>query len=404
MEVMQDKKQVNRTILLFAFCYMVSYLTRINFGAVILEMVTDTGIAKSLLSLSVTGSFITYGSGQIISGICGDKFQPKKLVLYGLGVTTLMNLIIPFCTSAYAMLCVWCINGFAQAFMWPPMVRIMATIFSPEDYSRSIVRVNWGGSIGTILIYLIAPVLISISGWRAMFFFSAGSGILTMLVWQKKCPDIAVDNVFVHKKEKSEEKVSLFSPLLIAIMISIVLKGMLRDGVTTWMPTYISETYHMSNSISILTGVILPIFTIISVNLSEALYTKKISNPILCSGVIFALGTVAALVLFFLSGRFAPFSVLFSALLTGSMHGVNLILIGMIPPFFAKSGNVSTVSGILNSCVYVGSAISTFGIALLSERLGWSITLFIWFVIAALGTAICFFCVRPWKKQMEIDK
>ena len=161
MAFLQDKKKINQIIFIFACCYMVSYITRINFGAVILEMVTDTGISKSLLSLSVTGSFITYGAGQIVSGICGDKFSPKRLLLLGLGVTTVMNLLIPLCPNAYAMLCVWCVNGFAQAFMWPPMVRMMASIFSPEDYSRSIVRVNWGASIGTILVYLIAPVLIS---------------------------------------------------------------------------------------------------------------------------------------------------------------------------------------------------------------------------------------------------
>ncbi|MBQ2696206.1 MAG: MFS transporter [Clostridia bacterium] len=405
MAFLQDKKKINQIIFIFACCYMVSYITRINFGAVILEMVTDTGISKSLLSLSVTGSFITYGAGQIVSGICGDKFSPKRLLLLGLGVTTVMNLLIPLCPNAYAMLCVWCVNGFAQAFMWPPMVRMMASIFSPEDYSRSIVRVNWGASIGTILVYLIAPVLISFFSWRAMFIFSAVCGIIMMVVWQKNCPEVSVNTVFAKPKAETGKQAGLFSPLLLVIMFSIILMGMLRDGVTTWIPTYISETCNLSNVISILTGVILPIFTILSTNVSEMLYTKKISNPVLCSGVIFAVGSIASLVLFFLSGyKIAALSVLFSALLTGSMHGVNLILIGMIPPYFAKTGNVSTVSGILNSCVYIGSAISTYGIAVLSEKLGWDKTLLVWFAIAALGTVICFLCTGPWQKKMETDK
>ena len=103
MEYIQDKKIISRTIFIFACCYMVSYITRINFGAVILEMATNTKIAKSLLSLSVTGSFITYGAGQSISGIYGDKFSPKKLLLLGLGVTSLMNLLIPLCPNCHAM-------------------------------------------------------------------------------------------------------------------------------------------------------------------------------------------------------------------------------------------------------------------------------------------------------------
>jgi OPA family glycerol-3-phosphate transporter-like MFS transporter len=72
------------------------------------------------------------------------------------------------------------------------------------------------------------------------------------------------------------------------------------------------------------------------------------------------------------------------------MHGVNLMLVCMIPSFFQKYGNVSTVSGVLNSCTYVGSAVSTYGIALLSEAYSWKFTLFIWVLIALLGTIICF--------------
>ena len=405
MEYIQDKKKVNRTILLFACCYMVSYITRINFGAVILEMATNTGIAKSLLSLSVTGSFITYGAGQIISGICGDKFSPKKLLLLGLGVTNLMNLLIPLCPNAYWMLGVWCINGFAQAFMWPPMVRMMATFFTPEDYNRSIVRANWGASVGTILVYLVAPILISFFSWRAMFVFSAVCGIIMMLVWQKGSPDIPAGTVFVQSKKQTGSAAGLFSPLLLVIMLSIVLMGMLRDGVTTWMPTFISDTCGLGNNISILTGVILPVFTIVSLNISARLYAKKFDNPVLCSGVIFAVGCVASLALYFLSDKnIAVLSVLFTALLTGSMHGVNLILIGMIPPFFAKRGNVSTASGVLNSCVYIGSAISTYGIAVLSDKIGWEKTLLVWFGIAALGTVLCFVCTNPWKKQMKAEE
>ncbi|MBE7040585.1 MAG: MFS transporter [Ruminococcaceae bacterium] len=405
MEYIQDKKKINQIMLIFACCYMVSYITRINFGAVILEMATNTGIDRALLSLSVTGSFITYGTGQIVSGICGDKFSPKKLLLFGLGVTSLMNLLIPLCPNAYWMLAVWCVNGFAQAFMWPPMVRMMATFFTPEVYSRSIVRVNWGASVGTILVYLIAPVLISLLSWRAMFVFSAICGIIMMFVWHKGSPDIPADAVFVKHKRPTGNASGLFSPLMLVIMLSIVLMGMLRDGVTTWMPTFISETCNLGNNISILTGVVLPIFTILSTNVSEWLYAKKFSNPVLCSGVIFALGSVASLVLYFLSDKnIAVLSVLFTALLTGSMHGVNLILIGMIPPYFGKKGNVSTASGVLNSCVYIGSAISTYGIAVLTKNVGWEKTLLVWFAIAALGTIICFACTKPWNKQMETEK
>ncbi len=401
MEKLTDKRKINGFIFLFAVIYFTSYITRINYGAVISEMESDTGLSKALLSMALTGSFITYGIGQIISGICGDKFSPKRLITVGLMVTVAMNILIPFCPNAYVMLAVWSVNGFAQAFMWPPLVKIMTTLFNDETYKASTVKVSWGSSLGTIAVYLVSPLIIALSSWKAVFFVSALCGIIMIFVWNRFCIDIEVKPLAkAEKAENSNHKHILFNPLMIGVMVAIVLQGMLRDGVTTWMPSYISETYNLSNIIAILTGVILPVFSIITFHITSKLHRTVLTNPISCAGVIFLAGAISALGLVFTTGSNAILSVVFSALLTGSMHGVNLILICMVPAYFKKYGNVSTVSGILNSCTYVGSAISTYGIAIISEKFDWSTTLFIWLLIAVFGTLICLLSIRPWKKRM----
>lgn len=398
---LQDKRQVNRIAILFTLTYMISYITRINYGAIIAEMEMATQISKSLLSMAVTGSFITYGTGQIISGICGDRFSPKKLVSCGLILSTAMNLLIPICRDPYQMLAVWCVNGFAQAFMWPPLVRLMTALLSAEDYKKTTVKVSWGSSFGTIIVYLVSPLIISTLGWKSVFLFSAICGIVMIFVWNKCAYEIQTDRKKEVVSERKNTGRTLFTPLMISIMIAIVLQGMLRDGVTTWMPSYISETYHMSSRISILTGVVLPIFSILCFQITSRLYRKIFTNPPMCAGVIFGAGAVFALALLLFSGHSAALSVLFSAMLTGCMHGVNLILICMIPPFFEKHGNVSSVSGILNSCTYIGSAISTYGIALLSENFSWEYTLLIWLLIGIAGTVLCLVSVKRWKKTIE---
>jgi OPA family glycerol-3-phosphate transporter-like MFS transporter len=299
------------------------------------------------------------------------------------------------------MLGVWSVNGFAQAFMWPPLVKIMTTLFTDETYKASTVKVSWGSSIGTIAVYLISPLVIALSSWKAVFFVSAFCGIVMIFVWNRFCVDIDVKPLAkAEKADKANHKHILFNPLMIGVMVAIALQGMLRDGVTTWMPSYISETYNLSNIIAILTGVILPLFSIITFQITSKLHRTVLKNPLSCAGVIFLAGTIAALGLVFTTGRNAALSVIFSALLTGSMHGVNLILICMIPAYFKKYGNVSTVSGILNSCTYVGSAVSTYGIAIISEKFDWSTTLLIWLLIAVLGTLICFISIKPWNKRM----
>ncbi len=396
------KRELNSKALafLFATTYFISYISRINYGAVISEMENATGIGRALLSMAVTGSFITYGAGQIISGIFGDKISPKKLVSLGLLVTSLMNFLIPISLNPYVMLGIWCVNGLAQAFMWPPIVKIMTSVFSEKEYNSAVVKVSWGSSVGTIVIYLISPLIISLFSWKGVFVFSGVCAFAMLFVWNALCTD--TKSVTTEKAdEKSEKKAvkALFSFTVLGVMLAIILQGMLRDGVTTWMPSYISETYNMDNLIAILTAVVLPVFSIFCFKIASVLYAKYFKNPLLCAGVIFGVGALSALGLTLLSGYNAVFSIVFSALLTGMMHGVNVILICMIPPFFKKYGIVSTASGVLNSCTYIGSAISTYGIALLSENYGWGFTLKIWLLIAVLGTLVCFLCVKPWKKK-----
>ncbi len=45
---------------------------------------------------------------------------------------------------------------------------------------------------------------------------------------------------------------------LFSTALAVILHGILKDGVVTWAPTYLSETYGISASASVLTTVVLP--------------------------------------------------------------------------------------------------------------------------------------------------
>jgi len=396
----QRERRESKLILLFAITYFASYVTRINYGAVISEMIRATGYSKPLLSMAVTGSFVTYGAGQLISGACGDRFSPKKLVELGLSVSSLMNILIPLCGSPYQMAAVWCVNGMAQAFIWPPLVKIMSSMLSEEGYRTGVVRVSWGSSLGTVAVYLVSPLLISLCGWRAVFVAAAICGVAVVWVWNRRAADTA-PNEAAHVQNRSFH--GLLAPYILCILFAIVMMGMLRDGVTTWMPSYISETYHLGSAVSILSGVVMPVFSILSCQIALKVYAR-LRSILLCAIVFFGVGGLSAAAMSLLSGKQALVSVLFAALLTGSMHGVNLMLVSMIPQRFKKFGNVSLVSGVLNSCTYVGSAISTYGVAIVSEGYGWSIALFLWILMAVLGLAACVVSLPGWNRNMEIEE
>jgi len=404
------RKQIIFATSLFMAVYFISYLTRLNYNAVLAEMTANGGFTKAEASLPLTGLFVAYGFGQLVSGYLGDRIQPKLIILAGLLITTAMNLVMPFCAEAGVMTAVWSVNGVAQAMIWPPLVKIMTATFTPDDYKKACVRVSWSSSLGTIAVYLLAPVCILLSGWKLVFIvcglLSAGMAV----VWHSGYSCLERQTGVLYQKEKAAVTAAenaRFTPAVIAcmitVMLAVVMQGLLRDGPTSWMPVYISDAFGVSSSISILTGVVLPAFSIVSFQATSFLNRKVIKNEMTCAAAVFALGTAGAAVLYVAAYKQPVLAVAMFALVTGCMHGVNLILIGLLPPRFEKYGKVSFISGLFNSCTYIGSAASIYGVAMATEKYGWLYSMGIWLAAAAVGTLLCVLCVRSWRKSIKID-
>lgn len=390
---------------LLTLLYFVSYMTRINFAAIIQEVVTATGFSKSALSVILVCLSMTYGLGQIVNGRIGDRIKPQNLILCGLLCATLINLIFPlFSFSVVWMAILWAINGFAQAMMWPPIVKILVANTDDATYGYSVVRVSWGSSMGTIVVYLLAPLIISLVGWKGVFLLSAIAGLAVTVVWwilksRVQCTETSVPVAEQANAKFRFPKAAIFP--IVFIVLGIIFQGMLRDGVTSWMPTYLAEVFHFGNQTSIFCTVSLAIFSMVVFSIVGNLYKRFFRNEVVCAGVVYIVATVAAGLMYLFFDGGAVFAILMMALITGCMHGINLMLISHVPKRFKKYGNISTVSGAINSCTYIGAAISTYGISVLSETIGWQNTVGVWFLISLVGCICCFVAFKPWQKVIE---
>ncbi len=415
MNHLTDKKKINALIFLCAAAYFISYLSRLNYAAVMAEFIAESGMPKAEAVLPITAISITYGIGQLISGYLGDRIKPRHIITGGFVLTTVMNFVMPFAVpNIHLMTAVWAINGLAQAMMWPPLVKIMTTALDRETYNRATVLVSYGSSSGTIAVYLIAPVFVTLSsGWRTIFFFSGTCSLALIFIWniamnRFEKAGIPQPQLNSGKKSNADGKASGTAAVvrtlgfsLPVIMLAIIIQGMIRDGVTSWMPTFIGEIYNLGTSISILSGVILPIFSIVSFEVTSYIQKKWFQNELVCAGIIAAVAAACSLLLFLLMGLNAVVAILLSALIVACMHGMNLILICMLPAAFGRFGNVSMISGLLNFCTYIGSAISTYGMGKISDLWGWDAVIASWIIIAAIAAVSCFVCVSRWKQFKE---
>ena len=391
--LLTDKKARHIT-LMCSLLYFFSYLTRYNFGAVLVEIVAREGISSELVAMSITGLFVTYGIGQIVSGILGDNFPPERVITVGLLTSSVMNIILPFFTNPLAMLGIWCINGFAQAMIWPPLVRILASELNSDDYKQGCFLVSCASSAGTICVYLLAPLCIALSGWRLMFRVCGGCALIMSVAWTifVKPENTAKKSVDAKEKLPADKPKFglLYGAMLVLVMVAIAAQGAVRDGITTWMPTLMSEAFNMKTTTSILSGVVLPVFAIFSFRIATGVNRKLFPNDISAATFFFFFGASTLLLMYLFGMDARILSVIMLMLTTGAMHGVNLMLISMLPQRFKSFGRVSFFTGMLNTCTYVGSAVSAFGIAVFKESFGWNNTVLLWAAIALVGGLCCF--------------
>lgn len=404
MNKITSKSQLVLMYIFSSAVYFMSYTTRINYNTVLVEISTAESISRSLLALPLTASFITYGFGQIVSGWLGDKFDPFRLISLGLILSALMNILLPIFPKPYVMTIFWAVNGFAQALIYPPLMKITSHYLSEQNYAKACLFVTIGSHAATLLMYLVSPLIITIASWKLVFFFSFGSAAVFLAIWQIYAGSIKkkygqpsavpkMNNETAELAEKVSAKTLLISSGLIIIMLAVVMQGFLRDGIATWMPAYLSDVFSLSNEISILTTVILPVFSIFSAYMILAVRNKLCRNELKLAGITF-LTAVAAIGLLQIFRANMPLSVLFLALTSACSHAVNFLLICLVPKRFEQYGRFSLVTGLINSCTYIGSMISTYGSAAVAESCGWNMTLALWGAIALIGFLCCFVAMR----------
>lgn len=404
--------------------YFTSYITRLDYNAALADIVESTSLGKAEAGIASTALFFAYGVGQIASGFLGDRIRPDRLITAGLITTAVCNLLLPFFDTVVPMAAVWAVNGLAQAMFWPPLLKILIRYVPKEKFASACFLVVAASQVATVVIYLLVPLVIVTLNWRSVFYIASGFALVTAAVWcagfaavsragrgdtadaiagaHDTAPETDAAADAAAAETDAAPPVRLMSVLwgcgIAGILIAIAAQGFLKDGITTWMPTYISETFGLETSMSILMNVVLPVVSILGIYLITTLYRRFCRNEVRVAAVCFALAAPLALVLYFFADYSAVLSLVLSALVVCLMHGVNLVLISYAPGRFARLGKVSTVSGITNAATYVGSGLSSYGMAAIAETLGWADTVLCWVFIAVSGAGAALLSVRPWKR------
>lgn len=392
--------------------YCASYFIRTCYAATIAPLAEEGIYSKGEIGLIGTAFFICYGVGQLISGLIGDKINPFFMVMFGSVLGAVCCFLIPAAGSLGVLIGVWAANGLFQSMLWSPILRVFSETIDESLSKKAILNIALSLPVGTVLAYLMSSMIIKYLNWKYVFIFGGSVVVIAVLFagFAIFCSEKDIEKVPVIQKQNAEARNNVNKKGLVAvavssgmlfIMIPSILHGMMRDGITNWVPAMISEVYGVSTSFSVFVTIALPIFNAFGAYLVTPLYKKLGENEMKTAGVTGFAALVPLLIMLFMNKLPVYVIIVLLAVTTSVMYALNYLIISLVPVRFSKFGFTSGISGILNSGAHIGCALSSYGFGAISEKAGWSAVIIVWIVSSVLITVFSFASNKRWSRFLS---
>lgn len=416
-KTLTNEKSSRAVFLACWIVYAVAYITRNTYSVTIVVLTGASLLTPTQAGLISTCYFAAYGTGHLVNGILADRISPRFMMISGIAGTVAANLLMAAVSPDFtSMLIIWTVNGFLEAMLWAPIVAILSGMIAENKRREYVADMCTSKPVGVISAYLLSSIC-SFLGLPsfAIYCVAAGVGavscVIFALAYHKafSAPDVADAKPELKLRTEGKKSGSLLTLLASAgaliFVIPVIFHGMLNDGLLSWVPTLIRDSYDTSDGFSTLLTVLLPLANLVGAVLANYIIGKFFKKNHAAVGVLFMALSIVPTVLF-LDPTALPLAVgvvcliLISLLMTAFNH----IFSTLVPVEFAPYGRASTVSGIINSLIYAGCALSTYVFGSVSERIGWGATVTVWLSLMVVSSVVLAFSIKPWGRFLQKNK
>ena len=421
--IITDKRASYGIVAACWLIYLIAYLTRNTYPASIVHL-TDGGLlTPSDAGLVSTVYFVCYSCGHLINGFLADRVSPFAMLFIGIGGTAAANLIMPMTIPAVpAMIAVWAANGYFESMLWAPIVAIQSGMIAPSLRYHAMELISFSSPIGVITAYLMTALCTHFGGgiiltYRISAILALMTAVLLAAVSWHAFKKTTVETVSASTGETERGSVEesraptdhppLFKLLLIGgamiFTVPVLFHGMLKDGVNTWVPSILRDTFRTSPSLSTALAILLPLSGLVGVAFANFLLRcKRLGHNHPRIGILIMLLMAIPLALLLQMKALTLIGGVLCLCLISMLISTNgHVFAVMMPTEFAVYGKASTVSGIFNTLIYAGSAISTYTFGVIAERAGWGVTIAVWLGLALGSAVILTFAVKPWRAFLQ---
>lgn len=395
------QKQQNLIITLAFFVYAMAYFGRYSFSSSINSIIGEFGVDKARTGLVMTFFFIAYGIGQVVNGfLC--KYYPKRYIFpVALWLSAIINAVLFFGIKFgyigryfYLVKYIWMLNGIVQSLIWTSLIYTLGENIEQKNLAKSGVVLGMTVPAGTFVAYSVSSLMEHFGYYEMSFALAAVVMTATGLAWlvffkPYARTDVAVSESGGGTAEKGRIKIPFAIVLtLIGLSVFAISNNFIKDGLQTWIPTILKETYSFSNAASLILATAVYILgvlgTFIAKKLNERI--KDFSALSLVFFVVIALSSAG--ISAFLNVSALPV-ILFFCIVIISGYAVNNIVTSLAPLFLREYINPGVTAGVLDGFCYVGSALTTYLLGFVADGYGWNTVVLLLLTVAVFSVLIC---------------
>lgn len=406
---LKDEKTSHLLFIALWLVYMIVCLSKNTYAAAIASIVDEGLFTKSAAGVISAAFYLIYGIAQLCFSRLTDKFRPWRMLHFGLCAAILCNFIMAISRNYVTMLITWSLNGLLQFAVWPSTLKIIATVIMKEHRQKAAMYISFCLAAGSFFSYFSAMFLLKYFAWPSLFWLSTGLLVAVFLFWlyatmkaERKlvCDDLPKENE-TEKEEGTKAPLLrlLFSSGLAIILFAVIGRCMLDNGVKSWVPTMMMDSYGISASTSSFIALLVTLINIAGVFLATYVQRKMKNNALLASMFFFGI-TIPQFFLLLMTGKM-PIALVTILLITSttSMYAINQLTIVELPTAFRKYNCIGTVTSIINGFASFGVTLGSFGYGFLAEHFGgWNSVFIAWIIISVLSTVFCLLALPLWRK------